>query len=332
MRRYAVQRSKQGSARGDTIVEVLIAIAIVSSVLAGAFSVTQKSTIAVRSSQERSEMLQLLQGQVELVRSIAVTAKDKNDEIYSTSPKYFCIDSVSRTRSAFASMSNEADYGNKCKKLGSGNLYRLAVTYNDSSKVFTFFGSWDKIGGGSNTMNLFYRISPGTIAIAPPLATPPPPPPAPKNCTAVNDLIKNEQDIFVMRGALIKDVPFAGQLRPMCKYRLTLLYGDTHPAQKARGDDVYKELGESFRLEMIDSSSGAKITTPATPELPDFFPPGPPTVTNPNNVEGGEAQPFVYEFTVPAGVNINKIQMVHAQPNGQIGSIHMYEFTFQPIP
>jgi prepilin-type N-terminal cleavage/methylation domain-containing protein len=77
------------SSRGDTIVEVLIAIAIVSSVLAGAFTVSQKSTLAVRDSQERGEVLQILQGQVEQVRALALDQSDDTSGVYATTPKYF---------------------------------------------------------------------------------------------------------------------------------------------------------------------------------------------------------------------------------------------------
>ena len=56
---------------GDTIVEVIIAIAVIATVLTGAFIVSSRSLTAVRDSQEHSEVLQQLQGQVELLRSAA---------------------------------------------------------------------------------------------------------------------------------------------------------------------------------------------------------------------------------------------------------------------
>ena len=56
---------------GDTIVEVIIAVAVVSALLAGAFVVTNRSTHTVQDSQEHAQALQALQGQVELVRAAA---------------------------------------------------------------------------------------------------------------------------------------------------------------------------------------------------------------------------------------------------------------------
>jgi type II secretory pathway pseudopilin PulG len=56
---------------GDTIVEVVIAIAVIATVLTGAFIVSSRSLTAVRDSEEHSEVLQQLQGQVELLRAAA---------------------------------------------------------------------------------------------------------------------------------------------------------------------------------------------------------------------------------------------------------------------
>src|SRR5580698_7305120 len=58
---------------GDTIVEVVIAIAVIATVLAGAFVVSSHSLTSVRVSEEHSEVLQQLQGQVELLRAAANT-------------------------------------------------------------------------------------------------------------------------------------------------------------------------------------------------------------------------------------------------------------------
>lgn len=72
---------------GDTIVEVFIALTIISSVLAGAFGITRNSTIAERQSQERSEALQVLQGQIEALR-----ADSQQINTFSTSYLgYFCM-------------------------------------------------------------------------------------------------------------------------------------------------------------------------------------------------------------------------------------------------
>lgn len=155
------------SSRGDTIVEVLIAIAVVSSVLAGAFSVTQKSAQAVRSSQERGEMLQLLKGQVEQVRAFALAADDISDPIYVSG--YFCISESSGDRVDMAPSANINDHTTwtNCRNFGSSNLYNVAISYNASDEVFTAIGKWDRIGGGINQVQLTYRILPTPLVTGP---------------------------------------------------------------------------------------------------------------------------------------------------------------------
>ena len=54
--------------RGDTIIEVMIAIAVVSLVLVTAYVATRHSLQTVQDTQEHSEALQLLQSQIEFIR------------------------------------------------------------------------------------------------------------------------------------------------------------------------------------------------------------------------------------------------------------------------
>ncbi len=152
MKRLAIKLNDQG----DTIVEVLIAIAIVSSVLAGAFTVTQKSTLAVRDSQERGEALQLLQGQLEQVRSVAVKAKNTSDPIFSTSPQYFCMNTTTNQRVN----SNNATFDSTCKDMGDTDLYDVTISYDSTNNVFNLTNKWDGMDGGQNQVQLAYKVFP----------------------------------------------------------------------------------------------------------------------------------------------------------------------------
>lgn len=55
--------------RGDTIVEVLIAIAVVSLVLAGSYASTRRSANATRTAQEQGEALKFAESQVEQIKA-----------------------------------------------------------------------------------------------------------------------------------------------------------------------------------------------------------------------------------------------------------------------
>lgn len=162
--------ARRDSSRGDTIVEVLIAIAIVSLVLVSAFVVTQKSAQAVRDSQERSEVEQLLQQQVELVRAEAMNETSPTGGVFSTNPiKYFCMDTTAHTRADFPVPSPDltkfdtGNYNGKCLQRGLGMQYNLAVTYDTSSGtgVFKFEAHWESVRGGTDDEVMYYRIYAG---------------------------------------------------------------------------------------------------------------------------------------------------------------------------
>jgi prepilin-type N-terminal cleavage/methylation domain-containing protein len=61
--------SVTGRQRGDTIVEVLIAVAVISLVLAGAYVATSRSLQATRSAQERSMAIKIGESQFELIKA-----------------------------------------------------------------------------------------------------------------------------------------------------------------------------------------------------------------------------------------------------------------------
>lgn len=64
-----LRSTKPHNQAGDTIVEVLICILVISIVLAGAFTVTNKSLLSVRASQERSQAIKLAESQLERLRT-----------------------------------------------------------------------------------------------------------------------------------------------------------------------------------------------------------------------------------------------------------------------
>jgi prepilin-type N-terminal cleavage/methylation domain-containing protein len=64
---------RRGHSRGDTMVEVLIAIAVVTLILGGAYVTTNRSLQATRAAQERSIALKLAESQIERLKNKATT-------------------------------------------------------------------------------------------------------------------------------------------------------------------------------------------------------------------------------------------------------------------
>src|SRR5580765_5314521 len=65
--KQAIRQKK--STRGDTIVEVLIAMTIIAAVLGGAYSIASRSSKSGIEARERVQTLKLVEGQVENLKS-----------------------------------------------------------------------------------------------------------------------------------------------------------------------------------------------------------------------------------------------------------------------
>lgn len=135
--------------RGDTIVEVMIAIAIISSVLAGAFYMTNHSTRAVRDSEEHAQALQLLQGQLEQLRAAAPTSS------WASLPRYFCFTSTNTIKT----LSNATNYD--CP---ASNYYSFVITKPASAPaagqtgLFTLKVQWDSVLSNKGNESLVYKV------------------------------------------------------------------------------------------------------------------------------------------------------------------------------
>jgi type II secretory pathway pseudopilin PulG len=80
--------------RGDTIVEVLIAMAVLGLVLTSAFAISNRSYATGISARERSEALEIAESQLELLRVASNSADDSLlDMTNPADPTLFCIDS-----------------------------------------------------------------------------------------------------------------------------------------------------------------------------------------------------------------------------------------------
>jgi prepilin-type N-terminal cleavage/methylation domain-containing protein len=131
--------------RGDTIIEVLIAIAIVSLVLTSAYVITSKNTLAIQNSQERSQAQHLVEAQIEALR--AKGSLDNSSDCFVGNVEHQPTESGSPCDSI--------------KATGSGATYKLAVTYDASSGVYTVSATWGSLGGSSDTdsnVTMYYRL------------------------------------------------------------------------------------------------------------------------------------------------------------------------------
>ncbi len=161
-----MRRLKQ---RGDTIVEVLIAIVVVSSVLIGAFVSAQRSTNITRQSEERAEALKVAESQVEQLRKAALS--NQGSLFDPLASNQFCVDitgsrfALGAAFPASVSADNFSVYPANCQISYGGITYYVAVIRSGVTgapsdiPVFVVHTRWDRAGGGGNEeLTLAYRI------------------------------------------------------------------------------------------------------------------------------------------------------------------------------
>lgn len=143
-------RLKRLGNRGDTIVEVLLAIAVVSAVLGGAYVATNRSLGGVRQSQERGEALKFVEGQLERLKEAAQTdpALPAND-VFITSTNPFCLNNSLAVQNPGSASCNQ----------GTDSRYHLEIERSlaDDTYTFTARATWTRLGGAQDELELIYR-------------------------------------------------------------------------------------------------------------------------------------------------------------------------------
>ena len=119
--------------RGDTIVEVLIATAVVSIVLTGALTVSNSSLKQIRAAQERSEAQAYVQ-------SIVESLPPKN----ATTDPNFCMNSQGEEKSPGDSQCVSGLFTNSVLR--------------KSNDVYEVTASWDGVTGNAQNLTIFYRV------------------------------------------------------------------------------------------------------------------------------------------------------------------------------
>lgn len=130
--------------RGDTIVEVLIAIAIVSLTLTGAYASVNRSANATRTAQERGEALKWAETQVEQIKA------SKDNLAAPTFPADFCFDEA--TLKPVTTI--------PCATTAPGVSYKATIHKESTvSGNFSVVVTWDALnteGGITNRVELGY--------------------------------------------------------------------------------------------------------------------------------------------------------------------------------
>jgi type II secretory pathway pseudopilin PulG len=150
---------------GDTIVEVMIVLAVLGLSLSIAYATANRSLLNARQAQENSQATQMLQSQIEALRSLAPNGPSvvPAQNVFGSTP--YCVKNVAGVYSV-AQWSGPNTPDPACKQ----NLYTIKVLYCQGSgdaacsgmstdDNFIAQASWDDVlGDGRDTVTLVYRL------------------------------------------------------------------------------------------------------------------------------------------------------------------------------
>lgn len=145
---------------GDTIIEVLVCIAVVSTILGGAFVTTRQSQVGVRNSQEHAEALKLIESQLEQLRG------DTKDATTFTAP--FCMYGEVPVSSVISPQDVNCTQNSAGVPSKSDSRYFLSIKRCTAiacgnniggSYLFTVTATWPEVTGqGSGQETMVYRL------------------------------------------------------------------------------------------------------------------------------------------------------------------------------
>jgi prepilin-type N-terminal cleavage/methylation domain-containing protein len=140
---------------GDTIVEVLIAITIVSLILGGAYVTSHNSLNATQDAQEHANALQLAQGQVELLRTQATSG----NPIFTTATP-FCVTNAGVLKSATSACT--VNSAGTTSSITAQNIYVVQVVNRTGNGTgpytFTTQATWPGLQNKTDQVQLMYRL------------------------------------------------------------------------------------------------------------------------------------------------------------------------------
>ncbi len=126
--------------KGDTIIEVLIAVGIVSLIVTSAYATTNRNVQASQNIQEQGQAQKLVERQIELLR--------KNG-----------IDSTKDCFDATGLASNDCNLtadGQSAPTGYSGAIFTMNISKVPSSSSYSVKASWDTLGSGKANVTMYY--------------------------------------------------------------------------------------------------------------------------------------------------------------------------------
>ncbi|HEX5456625.1 MAG TPA: hypothetical protein VFW77_04675 [Candidatus Saccharimonadales bacterium] len=140
--------------KGDTIVEVLIGIAVLGLVLSISYSLANRNTQYIQQSQERGEAQKISEAQLELLRNYLTPETDWS------SAGYKCFNDNSPPQPTATAA--QCQKGTRDSGVG---RYRVRINYDSSTKTYTVNTTWSSLTSvPQQTLALSYKLPASALA------------------------------------------------------------------------------------------------------------------------------------------------------------------------
>lgn len=149
-----MNKLKRLTSQGDTIIEVMVVLAVLGLALSISYATASRSLTQARQAQENTEATTLAQTQIEQLRGNYQVTIDSSNYIYAN--PYFCLNNGVRTNLIGTDVKDYASYPPACKF--HDDRYHVAIKY-DSPSTFTVTVVWDDLSGNDQSrVTLSYRL------------------------------------------------------------------------------------------------------------------------------------------------------------------------------
>jgi type II secretory pathway pseudopilin PulG len=151
---------------GETIVEVLFAIAVLASALGGAFAISTRSRNTIQANQERYQAQLIASGQADSIRLYDTYHTDLYADTDATNNnKFFCMDKTNpaNTLHAYGTLPElQTSSHHQCARdnATNQNLYTISIQQVDpTNHIFLITVFWDSlVTNGQDRVELVYGI------------------------------------------------------------------------------------------------------------------------------------------------------------------------------
>ncbi len=197
------------SQRGDTIIEVLLAMSVIGLVLGAAFGIANRSVAIGQDAQERTEALKVAESQLEQLRALSTLTT--NPLVALPAGSSFCFRNDNAQYLEFPSpltedeLNDAQNYPAECNH-GVNGRYSMSVT-KSADYLFTIRARWDPLGGGPlKELTTGYRVYPAgsnAFSAVPLVVAPPTPPPTPVPLSIGSITISGNVTTASMTGSIL---------------------------------------------------------------------------------------------------------------------------------